>query len=322
MGALQLKVMSFNIWLGGAVVDSNQVLAVIRQSGADIVGLQEAEGNTGQIAAALGWHASERAMIISRFPIIEPPEAQSPLGMDYVYVQLAPGQIVAMANIHLTSDPYGPYAVRDGEELDDVLEQEREVRLPEIAERLEAWQEVTAAGIPLFITGDFNTPSHRDWTAATVDALPHMRYAVEWPVTMAVEAAGFVDTFRAANPDPAAVPGRTWTYGYPYPRLDADEAIDRIDFVFASREVQTLASTVAGEPGTPDVGVEVSPYPSDHRAVVTTVQVDPVEPPVFVAVEQVRVRAGERLVVRYHAPGGDATDRLAIVPIEGHDPGR
>jgi hypothetical protein len=34
----------------------------------------------------------------------------------------------------------------------------------------------------------------------------------------------------------------------------------------------------------------------------------------------VRVRAGERLVVRYHAPGGDATDRLAIVPAGGAIP--
>ncbi|MBC8077894.1 MAG: endonuclease/exonuclease/phosphatase family protein [Chloroflexales bacterium] len=302
VGPTQLKVMTFNIWLGGEVVDFNQVIAVIEQSGADIVGLQEAEGNTARIAAALGWHAEPRLMVISRFPIIAPPEAEGAAGLDYVYVQLAPGQIVSVANVHLTSDPYGPYAVRDGEPLEKVLEQERAVRLPEIEQLLAGWQEVRAAGIPLFIAGDFNTPSHRDWVSATVEALPHMRYAVAWPVTQAVEAASFVDTFRAAHPDPVADPGRTWTYGYPYPRLDANEAIDRIDYVFASPDAQVLDSEIVGEAGTPNVNIAVKPYPSDPRAVVSTVRVDPVEPPVFVAVDRVRVVAGERLVARYHGP--------------------
>jgi len=63
-------------------------------------------------------------------------------------------------------------------------------------------------------------------------------------VTAAVEAAGFADMFRAANPDPTIDPGRTWTYGYPYPRLDANETINRIDYVFASAEGVVLASQV------------------------------------------------------------------------------
>jgi endonuclease/exonuclease/phosphatase family metal-dependent hydrolase len=320
VGPVDLKVMSFNIWLGGAVVDSGQVIEAIRRAEADIVGLQEAEGNTASIAAALGWHASERTMIISRFPLIEPPEADGPAGLDYVYAQIAPGQVVAIANLHLTSDPYGPYAVRDGDELEAVLELEHTIRVPEIEERLAALREVQNAGIPLLVTGDFNTPSHRDWTEATVGALPHMRYAVAWPVTMVVEAAGLVDTFRAANPDPVTNPGRTWSYGYPYPRLDADEAIDRIDFIFATPDVRVIASAVVGESGTPDVKLEVSPYPSDHRAVVTTIEVDPVEPPVFVATERMRVIAGDRLLVRYHAPGGDETDRLAVLAAGGSVP--
>jgi hypothetical protein len=148
-----------------------------------------------------------------------------------------------------------------------------------------------------------------------------MKYAVDWPVTMAMESAGFVDTFRAAQPDAVADPGRTWTYGYPYPRLNENEVIDRIDYVFAAGDVVTLASEVIGEPATPDVDIAVSPYPSDHRAVVSTVRLKPVVPPVFVAVDRVRVVSGERLVVRYHAPGGEATDRLAIVRAGGSVPG-
>ena len=320
VGEIELSVMTFNIWIGGDVIDINQVVEVIQRSGADIVGLQEAEGNAGRIAAALGWHVDERLMLVSRYPIIEPPEAQSAAGVDYVYIQIAPGQVVAMSNIHLTSDPYGPYAVRDGQTLDFVLEQENNIRLPEIQERLASWQEVIAAGIPLFVTGDFNAPSHRDWTAASVGSLPHMLYAVEWPVSKAVEDAGFVDTFRAAYPDPLADPGRTWSYGYPYPRLNADETIDRIDYVLASGAGRVLSSKVIGEPGTPNVDIAISPYPSDHRSVVSTVRVKPVEPPIFVAVDRVRVSAGDPLVVRYHAPEGEATDRLVILRAGGVSP--
>ena len=37
--------MTFNIWLGGDVVDSGSVIGAIQGAHADIVGLQEAEGN-------------------------------------------------------------------------------------------------------------------------------------------------------------------------------------------------------------------------------------------------------------------------------------
>ena len=45
-----VRVMSFNLWLGGDVVDFGGVVRAIRDADADIVGLQEAEGNTRRIA--------------------------------------------------------------------------------------------------------------------------------------------------------------------------------------------------------------------------------------------------------------------------------
>ena len=56
---------------------------------------------------------------------------------------------------------------------------------------------------------------------------------VVWPAQKALLDAGFTDTYRAAHPDPAARAGITWTYGYPYPHLEANEQLDRIDFVMA-----------------------------------------------------------------------------------------
>ena len=230
--AAELRVMTFNIWLGGDVVDFGKVTETIEASGADVVGLQEAEGNTRRIAAALGWpYWSDRLHVVSRHPLIDPPEARG----EYVLVQLRPGEVFALANVHLTSDPYGPYAVRDGRPLNRVLALERRVRLPEIRATLRA----LPSGVPTLMTGDFNTPSHLDWAT------------VPWPVTEALAAAGFQDTYRAAHPDPVATPGITWTYGYPFPRLNPGEVVDRIDMVHASAGVETLASGIAARRARP-----------------------------------------------------------------------
>jgi hypothetical protein len=83
-----VTVMSFNVWLGGDVVDFGKVGEVIRSSGADIVGLQEAEGNTRRVAQALGWpYWSDRLHVVSRFPLVDPPGA----GGEYVSPRSARG---------------------------------------------------------------------------------------------------------------------------------------------------------------------------------------------------------------------------------------
>lgn len=312
--AVDLRVMTFNIWVGGELVDFSQVVAAIQAADADIVGLQETGGNTRRLADALGWpYANQRLQIISRFPLIDPPGADGA----YIFAQIKPGAVVAVSNIHLTSDPYGPYAVRDGATLEEVLALEAETRLPEIEARLAQLAALLETDTPLFLTGDFNTPSHRDWTDAVVATNAQRKYAVAWPVTQAVERVGFIDTYRTAHPDPVARPGNTWTYGYPHPRLKPDEMIDRIDQVFAANVIKIIDSEVVGEAGGPDVAIGVLPFPSDHRGVVSTMRVMPVEPPHFVAVDRPRVERGDPFVVRYHAPGGEEEDRIVIVPAGG-----
>jgi hypothetical protein len=170
---------------------------------------------------------------------------------------------------------------------------------------------------PVFLTGDFNAPSHRDWTPAAHEARSDMAFPLEWPVSLTVEAAGFVDTFRAVHPDPVENPGITWTYGYPFPRLNADEVIDRIDFVYAANTGDVLDSEIVGDPAMPNTDIAVSPYPSDHRAVVSTIRVTPFEPPLFVAVDSPAVTIGQQVIARFHAPAGETVDRLVLVPAEG-----
>ena len=184
---------------------------MIGASGADIVGIEEGEHNAGVIAEALGWYASDRTQVISRFPIVDPPGADG----IYVWVEVLPGRFVAIGNVHLPSDPYGPYGIRDGASLAETLELEESVRLPAIQEQLAVLPALAAAGFPTFLTGDFNSPSHLDWTAAVSAVRPEVPYPVDWPVSRALADAGFRDSYREVHPNPLAVPGFTWTPGGP-----------------------------------------------------------------------------------------------------------
>ena len=126
---------------------------------ADVVGLQEAEGHTRRIADALGWeYADERMQVISRYPLIDPPGAD---GL-YTFIAPRPGQVIAIANVHLTSNPYGPDAVLAGSTPEDIQAIEEETRLPGLEAHLARLPALVTAGIPVFLTGDFNSPSHLD----------------------------------------------------------------------------------------------------------------------------------------------------------------
>ena len=52
------SVLTYNIENGGAQVDFAKTIEVIRKSGADVVGIQEAWGSTAALAEAMGWDGS------------------------------------------------------------------------------------------------------------------------------------------------------------------------------------------------------------------------------------------------------------------------
>ncbi|MGH8131453.1 MAG: endonuclease/exonuclease/phosphatase family protein, partial [Steroidobacteraceae bacterium] len=158
-----LRVMSFNIEWGGAHVRFESVVEAIRAAGADVVGVQEPEGNLERLANDLGWYHNRRNHVVSKFPLVDPPG-----GGQYVFVEIAPGSVVAIANVHLPSDPYGVDWLRDGRAPDDVMALERNVRLPKIEPLLGRLAALYRRGIPVFLTGDFNSPSDADWTSAAI----------------------------------------------------------------------------------------------------------------------------------------------------------
>lgn len=291
--------MVLNIEYGGDEVDFDKIIEAIQKADPDVVGLEEAEGNTAAVAEALGWpYYSIRSQIVSKLPLIDPPGADG----NYEFVEIQPGAVVAITNVHLPSDPYGPYYVRDGKTLDEVLQLERDTRLAALQPKLDAIAALPPE-IPVFLLGDFNAPSHLDWTEAAVGLRPQILYPVPWPVSVAVEEAGFRDPYRELHPDPVADPGLTWWAGRPlidgYP--DPSEPQDRIDIIYASGPSTTSGIRIVGELGGPQVDIEVDPWGTDHRGVVADFRLTPGIPEPFVSVDRRLMAVGDTAVIRYLA---------------------
>ncbi|MDX3234781.1 HAD-IA family hydrolase [Streptomyces sp. ME03-5709C] len=274
----QVRVMSWNLWLGGTRVDDHRdkQVRVLLDSDVDIVGLQETRTHAAkELAEALGWEhhqAGDNLGVISRYPMVSRhglPASPFYGGLGAT-VRLDEGRDVTLWSAHLNHTPYGPYdALLDRQPVDVLLAHEAASgRLDQIRDVLRDMAGDLAARdtTPVVLVGDFNVPSHLDWTA---EAAPlHGGYGpVPWPVTLAAESAGLRDSFREAHPDPVRDPGTTWSPVNPEP-----EPQDRIDYVlYAGRGLRVLDSTtlVTGDPR-PEPHVAGNDWTSDHAAVVTT----------------------------------------------------
>ncbi len=283
-----LDVMVFNIEYGGDLIDFRKVVEAIRAGRAPIVAVEEAWAEMPRLASALAWpYYDTRTQVVSRFPLVERRGEHAA----YTLVETSPGCAIAIVNVHLPSDPYGPDLLRAGAGWAEVEALERKLRLPAILGPLAEIRAVAATGMPVLLAGDFNAPSFRD------DGQP-------WPVSQAVEAAGLRDSYRDVHPDPKAVPGFTWWAARPRVEgwnPDPKDAQVRIDLLYSTGAAKATASRIVGEKGNPAVAIGVEPWPSDHRAVVSTFAVTGVPLPALVAVPHRSVTAGEELAVQFHA---------------------
>jgi GNAT superfamily N-acetyltransferase/endonuclease/exonuclease/phosphatase family metal-dependent hydrolase len=260
---IELKILSFNIWVNGGRSLSNCV-EVIRTAGADIVGLQECNAATAQtIASNLGFYAASDsdASIVSRFRILTNIPSSGGRGLT---IELAPGRRAHFFNCHLAAYPYGPYHLHDGKTQSFVIDLENSTRMPALNKLLLAMAPSIAAAEPCFLAGDFNAPSHFDYTA------------FPWPTSIACTNAGLNDSYFVAHPNnrkfpgPFAFddPGITWT---PLTNEEPHGVFDRIDFVYFS-----AGDGVAVKSATElDGRNSVNPWPSDHRAVLSTFVLTP-----------------------------------------------
>jgi hypothetical protein len=313
-----LRMMTFNIEEGGTHVAFGKVVEAIRKARADVVTVDEAFGNTRRLARALGWrYVAPRLSIVSRLPILDPAGARG----RYVFVQPTPGTVVAVSNVHLPSWPGNTDRILKGVAKAKILRTEREVRLPAIAPTMTALRAVAATGVPVFLQGDMNAPSHQDWTPATVGTFPQIKYPMPWPVSTALAASGFTDSYRVVHPDPVASPGITWPAARPrLPGWNPGKKAprDRLDQIWSAGPATARTSQVVGEPGAADI--TVSPWPSDHRAVVSSFDVQAAPTPVTVSVLRPLVRVGKQVRIDLNT-GGAAGARLLVVP-QGYGTGR
>jgi hypothetical protein len=199
---MSLSVLVFNVEYGGTRATD----AVIADVHADVVGVLESYNRLPKIAAAAGYPYYDVGLqILSKYPILEPSGAH---GL-YAYIEVRPGEAVAMINTHLDYVQDGPNRLNRGVPVSDVLATERQVRLSTIRTLLPSARHLLTDGWPLLLTGDLNEPSHLDWTART--ASQHGGVGpVDWPVSEALVSAGLHDSYRVAHPDPVRDPGNTW----------------------------------------------------------------------------------------------------------------
>ncbi|KHJ97620.1 hypothetical protein OESDEN_02399 [Oesophagostomum dentatum] len=125
-------------------------------------------------------------------------------------------------SMHLDYIAYGPYAAFNKlvTSVDQILAGEnprsRHGRAENMEElknnsRMIAWRRKSQL-VPVIVAGDFNCPSHLDWTDAYKDR--HGDWAVQWPATKAMEDMKFIDSFREVHPDVDLEPGTFWTLSY------------------------------------------------------------------------------------------------------------
>lgn len=276
------RLMSFNILHGG--VERGQPLSQTAEvmKLADIVGVQETHDdetdNSVELAKQLGWHHFQQGgnkAVISRFPI----SGHTPKKTG-VFIELADGQSICLFNAHFPAAPYQPYQLLDIEYGDapfikteqEAIDWARRSRGSQLTQMLIELSQVRDREIPTFVTGDFNEPSHLDWTEPAAQKGIHP-IRVRYPTAKMVAAHGLIDAYRKQHPNALLRPGFTWT-----PLTDPSDQADhhdRIDFVFCDRRHCTVeACQVIGE-SQDSADLVIAPWPSDHRAVLAEIRIKP-----------------------------------------------
>jgi endonuclease/exonuclease/phosphatase family metal-dependent hydrolase len=276
-----LRVMSYNIHRGGVVMlkqPLSQTAKAIQLAKADIVGIQETRSPRGdkleELAKLLGWNhdMGKGSQILTRYEIVDSLYSG-------VKVKLDSGRPAYVFNVHLSSHPYQPYQLleirpRWHKHTNNItfikteaeaIEWAKKARGAEIAKVLRQIKSLPDKQAPIFVVGDFNEPSHLDWTAAAAKAGRHP-IKVTYPTSTEMAKAGFTDAYRTIYPDEMKNPGYTWSSFYKFD--DPTTHHDRIDFVYyKGKGIKLNEVKIVGE-NRKDADIVISPYPSDHRALV------------------------------------------------------
>lgn len=303
---MHLSILTFNILQGGqdaanvGFPDSrfgasryDDLARIILASNANILGIQE-DSPTDSLLLALGEGWNRCYNIYSKFDI-SPLETNGNL-LNACRVNFPRGDSLVVINCHWQPQGgYGPGIVQqrmiEGNIPSEPVDFEKEIldATRQIAEGPRGYQATLdlvrpylTANERVILVGDFNEPSHLDWTARYASVgrdrwvdnptpIP-LRFAIRWKGSESLENAGLSDAYRTIYADEVANPGVTWTPPYPKNtpgRQDyGDQVLARIDRIYFNqgRLICTSAATITGPKGNGDMIIEAD-WPSDHWAV-------------------------------------------------------
>ena len=312
----EFTVLQWNIWQEGTMVPGgyDAIVDEIERLRPDFVTFSEVRNYHGtrfcdRIVASLRERGLEYysfysydSGLLSRHPITDSttvfPE-NGDHGSIYRMVSETGGREIALYTAHLDylNDAY--YNVRgyDGSTWEKIPIPQTVLEVLQVndaSQRDDAIRELIAAagkdieaGRIVILGGDFNEPSHLDWTWETKDLYDHNGLIIPWTVPLMLDNAGYIDTYREQFPDVLSHPGFTFPADnplIPVERLtwtpDADER-DRIDYIFyyPYPGLELLDAAVFGPRGsisnsqrvteaTEDPFIEpLGVWPTDHKGV-------------------------------------------------------
>ena len=310
LGAQELtkfRLMTFNILQGGGNAKNvgfgnelfggsriDEIASAIKLARADVVGIQEdcsSKSNVILNELGDGWYRAGK--VYSKFPV-QLLYSNKDRSLEVVDVELAGSRVVRIVNCHWWPNNYGPFLAQEKLRGDPKVNLNNLARIVEekgsrrggtrgYKATIEPLKEAIEEKRAIFLVGDFNEPSHLDWTehyakngsdrwVENPTGTP-LRLALQWPGSVLLKNIGMVDSFRQAHPNEVKKPGNTWTPSYPDQtpgrRPYGDQVLDRIDRIYHhGNDVKVVSAQVVGERGdTSDIVIQ-GRWPSDHRAVV------------------------------------------------------
>ncbi|MFW6328043.1 MAG: endonuclease/exonuclease/phosphatase family protein [Bacteroidota bacterium] len=302
----RISVLTFNILQGGhdatnvGFPDSrfngsrfDDLANVISKTNLDIIGIQE-DTDTDSLLIALGSGWNRCYNIYSKYELT-PLETNGRL-LNACRVFLPNGESLVFVNCHWwPSGGYGPNIIKQ-RMLEGDIPADLEIFENEILEvtkkiadgprgykaTIELVKPYLKAKEKVILTGDFNEPSHLDWTehyakegmdrwVKNPTEIP-LKFEIEWNGSKALENTGLSDAYRTVHPDEVEKPGITWTPPYPngtQGREDYDNQvlvrIDRIYFFNSGLNCRE-ASVITGTKENGDIKLNCD-WPSDQWAV-------------------------------------------------------
>lgn len=320
----EVKFMHLNIWVDASVVANGltYIRDVVAAVNPDIACFVEVTNQSGDWTTKLvnelaamghyyfrGYVSGSDASIISKYPITKTgPLLQSTISIFEVDIH---GQSIVVGAAHLDYTYYACYLPRgyqcggsppyngwnqigspDPQPVTDLSIIAQQNLGSRRDEQIGAFLDYAATETrPMVLMGDFNEPSHQDWTANQAELFDHNGVVFEWTTTKSLTDNDFTDAYRQVYPDEVQNPGITWPSfatgkGNTSWTPKSDDR-DRIDYIFYRGEgVEATDAAVVGPQaayaksvlttennGADKFLADTLPWASDHKGVYASLSI-------------------------------------------------